>query len=319
MKYYDLAEQHKYLKSKLHRKLNKIFTHNKYILGPEVQILEKKLSEFTGSKHVVACSSGTDAILMALMSLGIKRGDEVITTAFTWMSNVEMIKLLGAVPVYADICKKTFNIDPIEIKKKITKNTKAILAVSLFGQTADFKEINNIAKEKKIKVIEDAAQSFGAKHYKNRSCNLTDIAITSFFPTKPLGGYGDGGACFTKSKKIFKKLKMIRNHGQIKKGRNLILGLNARLDTIQAAVILCKLEIFNKEIKLREKVASIYDDQLRDCNHIETPHITKFNKSVYAQYSVLCTVIENNNSFIFCTFCKRVLVKTAEVDLIVFI
>jgi UDP-2-acetamido-2-deoxy-ribo-hexuluronate aminotransferase len=288
MNFFDLAEQNKLLNFKIKKKIDKIFNHNKYILGPEIYELEKKLSKFTGSKYVVTCSSGTDAILMSLMAIGVKSGDEVITTAFTWMSNAEMIKLLGAKPVFIDVCSNTFNIDPEEIEKKITKKTKAILAVSLFGQAANFKEINKIAKKRNVIVIEDAAQSFGATHYDKYSCNLTDIAITSFFPTKPLGGYGDGGACFTKNKKIFDKLKMIRNHGQKKKGTNLILGLNGRLDTIQAAIILCKLDIFYKELKLRNKIAYIYDNEFKDCSFIKTPFIEKYNNSVYAQYSILC-------------------------------
>lgn len=288
MRFTDLSDQHIKIKNSLYKGIKKLFNHHKYILGPEIYELEKKLSKYTGSKYVVSCSSGTDAILMSLMALDVKKGDEIITSPFTWMSNVEMIKLLGAKPIYADICLETFNILPQEVEKKITKKTKAILPISLFGQTADFKKINSIAKKFKIKVIEDAAQSFGAMHHGKYSCNLSDIGTTSFFPTKPLGCYGDGGACFTNNRELYDKLKLIRNHGQKKKGENICIGLNARLDTLQAVVLNSKIKILKRELNLRNKVALRYTNELRKLNYISVPKILSFNKSVYAQYSILC-------------------------------
>ena len=287
MKYFDIQLQRKIINDDINKSIKKVLRHGKFILGPETKELEEKLSNNCKSKYVVTCSSGTDAILMSLMALNIKSGDEIITPAFTWMSNSEMINLIGAKPIYVDICEKTFNINLNEIQKKITRKTKAILAISLFGQTAELIQLKKIAKKNNIYLIEDAAQSYGAKHYKKKSCSIADISTTSFFPTKPLAGYGDGGACFTNNKKIYKKLIMLRNHGQIKKGENIILGLNARLDTLQASIILEKLKIFENEIKLRNEVASFYNSCLKKIKQIQIPFVHKYNTSVYAQYSIL--------------------------------
>lgn len=286
MKFIDLDSSHKKIERKIKINFSKIFKHKKFILGPEVVDLEKNLSNYTKSK-AVCVSSGTDALLLAMMALNIGRGDEVITTPFTWGSNSEMIKFLGAKPVYVDINEKNFNINPDLIKKRITKKTKAIMTVNLFGQCCDYSEIRKNINGKKIYIIEDAAQSFGAKYKDKFSCNLGDISCTSFFPSKPLGSYGDGGACFTNNKKLLKKIKMIRNHGQIKKNHHNIMGHNARMDSIQAAIINLKLNIFEEEKNLRQIVAKRYDNLLKNKrNIIQIPSIEKFNLSVYAQYTL---------------------------------
>ena len=226
--------------------------------------------------------------LLSLMAIGIKKGDEVISSPFTFVSTIEVITLLGAKPVFVDINKKTFNINEDLISKKITKKTKAIIAVSLFGQCPDFKKINAIAKKKKITVIEDGAQSFGAKQRGLKSCNLSTIGCTSFFPTKTLGGYGDGGACFTNNIILAKKISQLRSHGQKKKYKYDSIGINGRLDTLQATILLEKLKVFKKESALRIKVANTYNSLIKKYNkNIKTPLIEKFNTSIYSQYSLL--------------------------------
>ena len=286
MKFIDLDYTHSLIEKKLNSKFAKIFNHKKFILGPEVLDLELKLSNYVKSK-AVCVGSGTDALLLALMAIDIKPNDEVITTPFTWASNVEMIKFLGAKPVYVDIDLKNYNIDINLIKKKITKKTKAILTVNLFGQCCDYSKIKKIIQGKNIYIIEDAAQSFGAEYKGRLSCNLGDISCTSFFPSKPLGSYGDGGACFSNNKKLLKKIKMLRNHGQIKKNHHEILGVNSRMDTIQAAIINLKLKIFEKEKKLRQIVASRYDNLLSKKKDITAiPFVEDYNKSIYAQYTL---------------------------------
>ena len=287
MEFNNLIRQNKLIKKSIFKKVNSIFKHGKYILGPEVKKLENELTKFTGAKYCVTCSNGTDAILMALMSLNIKPGDEIITSPFSFISAVEMISLLKAKPVFVDICSKTFNIDYLNIKKKITKKTKAIIPISLFGQCAELYKIKKIAKKYKIPVIEDAAQSFGAKHHKKYSCSINDISTTSFFPSKPLGCYGDGGAIFTNNKNIYNKLISLRSHGQTKKYYHKYIGVNARLDTLQAAILLVKLKKFKSEIYLRNQKAKLYNKELMKLKNIEIPFIKKYNTSVYAQYCVL--------------------------------
>ena len=237
MDFIDLRPSHNLIKKDIINKIKKIFNHKKFILGPEVLELEQKLTDYVNSK-AICVGSGTDALLLALMAIGIKPGDEVITTPFTWGSNSEMIKFVGAKPVYADINLDDFNIDTHSIQNKITKNTKAIMTVNLFGQCCNYTEIRKIIKGKNIYIIEDAAQSFGAKYKDKLSCSLGDISCTSFFPSKPLGCYGDGGACFSKDSKLSKKIKKLRNHGQVKKNKHEILGINSRMDSIQAAIII---------------------------------------------------------------------------------
>lgn len=295
LNFIDLDKNHKKIEKKLLRRFKHIFSHKNFILGPEVKKLEKILDHYVGSK-AVCVSSGTDALLLALMALDIKRGDEVITTPFTWGSNSEMIKFVGAKPVYIDINPKTFNIDENKIKEKITKKTKAIMTVNLFGQCCNYNKIKKIINGRKIYIIEDAAQSFGATYYNQKSCSLGDISCTSFFPSKPLGCYGDGGACFTNNKKLYDRLKILRNHGQVGKNNHVILGHNARMDSLQAAVLIEKLKIFNHEMKLRKKVAKNYFkllDKKKDI--IQLPFIEKFNRSVYAQFTL---IVKNRDKII---------------------
>ena len=286
--FYNLKNKEFKFRQKLISRLDKTIKSGQFIMGKEVFELEENLKKITGSKYCISTSSGTDALLLSLLAIGIKKGDEVISTPFTFVSTIEVIKLVGATPVFVDINDKTFNIDEELIVKKITNKTKAIIAVSLFGQSPDFNKINKIAKKKNLTVIEDAAQSFGSCQRKKKSCNLSSIGCTSFFPTKALGGYGDSGACFTNNKKIAQKIIELRSHGQKKKYFYNSIGFNARMDTLQACILLEKIKSFFKEIKLRTKVANNYNKLLSDHKgKISLPFVEKFNKSVYSQYSVL--------------------------------
>ena len=289
MEFVGIKDQYKILNNSINKRIQKVMDHGQFIMGPEVFELEESLKRYTNSDFCISTSSGTDALLMALMAIGIKSGDEIITTPFTWASNAEMIMLLGAKPVYVDINLNTYNLDAGLISKAITNKTKAIMPVSLFGQCCDMDEINLIAKKNNLIVIEDAAQSFGAEYKNKKSCNLSDIGCTSFFPTKPLGGYGDSGACFTNDEELAEKMKKIRSHGQSKKNIHQMLGINGRMDTIQAAIIIEKLSVFENEIKLRNSIADNYNKLLDISNlgSIKKPFIEKECKSVYAQYSIL--------------------------------
>jgi len=282
------------LEKLIDKNIKKVLKHGKYILGPEVTSLEEKLKKFVGAKHCISVSSGTDALLIALMSLKIGDGDEVITTPFSFISTAEVIVLLGAKPIFVDIDSKSYNIDPEKIESKITKKTKAILPVSLYGQTANFKAINNIGKKYKIPVIEDAAQSFGASQNGEMSCNLSDIAATSFFPSKPLGCYGDGGACFTNNDDLAAKIRRISVHGQEKRYYHTEIGINGRLDSIQAAILLAKLDFYNIEIEKRSKLANYYNKKLQSVGLSSTPFLYPENKSVFAQYTIQ---INNRSGF----------------------
>jgi UDP-2-acetamido-2-deoxy-ribo-hexuluronate aminotransferase len=293
MEFIDLKKQKAQIDKKLMVSIEKVLDQGSYILGPEITDLEKELSLFSSSKFCLTVASGTDALLMSLMALDVRPGDEIITTPFTWISTVEVIKLLGAKPVYCDIDLATFNLDPDSIKKNITNKTKGIIPVSLFGQCADFDGINNIANEEGLFVIEDAAQSFGAIYKSKRSCSLTTIGCTSFFPSKPLGCYGDGGACFTDNELLYERLKAVRVHGATSKNNFEYVGINGRMDTLQAAILLLKLEIFEKEIKLRNQKADIYQELFDSYNNIshdvivKPPYISEDTTSVYAQYTLL--------------------------------
>lgn len=274
------------------KSLIKSFTNNllksKFILGEDVNHLEKLLCKFTNSKYCITTSSGTDALLLSLMSINLKPNDEVITTPFTWVSNAEVIKFLKAKIIFADIDEKTFNIDPKSVLSKINKKTRAVVAVSLFGQCADLIKLKNICKKKKIILIEDAAQSFGAKIKNKNSCSIADISCTSFFPTKILGSLGDGGACFTNNKSISKKIRMLRNHGKNNKGKFDYVGINGRLDTIQASFLILKLRKINLLIKKRIKAAMYYDKEFSNIKDIvKAPHIKNNFKSVFSQYSII--------------------------------
>jgi UDP-2-acetamido-2-deoxy-ribo-hexuluronate aminotransferase len=253
-------------------------------MGPEIEELEIALANRTGSRHCVTCSSGTDALLMALMALGIGAGDEVITSPFTFIGTGEMIALLGAKPVFVDIKASTYNLDPNQLEAEITSRTRAIMPVALYGQCADMDGINAVANSHGLLVIEDAAQSFGALYKGRPSCNLSTIGCTSFFPSKPLGCYGDGGACFTNDDHLARVMREIRNHGQERRYHHSRIGINGRLDTLQAAILLAKLEVFDNEIQSRNRIASEYSGLLGDA--VQVPYVESYNLSVWAQYTV---------------------------------
>jgi UDP-2-acetamido-2-deoxy-ribo-hexuluronate aminotransferase len=287
MEFVDLKSQYRTLKNDVDRRVLAVLEHGQYINGPEVDALEVALADFAGVKHCVAVSSGTDALLIAMMALGVGAGDEVITTPFSFISTAETIALLGAKPVFVDIDERTFNIDPSLIAPAITSRTKAIMPVSLYGQCADMDTINSIAAEHKIPVIEDAAQSFGATYKGKRSGGLSLIGCTSFFPSKPLGCYGDGGACFTNDANLAEKMKSISLHGQAERYHHTTLGVNGRLDTIQAAVLLAKLKKFDQEIEDRIRCGERYSKAIASLEEsVTTPFIDPMNTSVFAQYTI---------------------------------
>lgn len=262
MKLFCINNQNKLINKKVQKRFKTILGSGKFILGKNIEKIENQLKKQVKSKHCLTTSSGTDALLISLMAIGIKNGDEVITTAFTYIATVEVILRLGAKPVFADIKRTSGLIDENDVKKKITKKTKAIIGVSLFGNIPNFKKIKSFAKD--VFVIEDAAQSFGSSYNGNFSCNLVDIGCTSFYPTKNLSCFGDGGAIFTNSLKLAKKINLIRNHGEKKKYNSSILGICGRLDEIQAAVLIEKLKIFKNEIKKRIYFGKKLQEILKD-------------------------------------------------------
>jgi UDP-2-acetamido-2-deoxy-ribo-hexuluronate aminotransferase len=282
----DLAAQQCRIRGEINAGIERVLEHGQYILGPEVAQLEEKLADYVGAKYCITCANGTDAIQIALMALGVGHGDEVIVPGFSYIATSEAPALLGANPVYVDIDRKTYNIDFRNIEAAITPKTKAIIPVSLFGQCADFDEINSIALRYGIAVIEDGAQSFGATYKGKKSCSLSKVGCTSFFPSKPLGCYGDGGAIFTSDDELATILRQIARHGQEKRYHHVRVGVNSRLDTIQAAILLSKLEILEEEIAMRNLVAKRYDDCLGEVGIESTPYIQKHNGSVWAQYTV---------------------------------
>lgn len=258
-------------------------------MGPEVAELEEKLADYVGVNHCIGVSSGTDALLIALMALDIHPSDEIITTPFTFIATGEMIRLLGAIPVFVDIDPRTYNIDPLGIEAAVTPKTRAIMPVSLYGQCADLDAVIAIAAKHDLPVIEDGAQSFGATQNGKLSCGLTTIGCTSFFPSKPLGGYGDSGACFTNDDALAKRMREIRVHGQDKRYHHPNIGINGRMDTLQAAILLSKLELFAEEVHLRHELGARYTSLLssNDSTGITVPWIAPNNTSVYAQYTIL--------------------------------
>lgn len=289
----DLKSQYNALKSNIDARIQKVLDSGAYINGPEVAELEQKLAAHTGSKYCLAVASGTDALVIPLMALGIGQGDEVITTAFSFIATAETIVLAGATPVYVDIDPKTFNIDPKKIEAAITPKTKAIMPVSLYGQVADMEEINAIAKKHNLFVIEDTAQSYGAKYKDKKSGALTTAAGTSFYPAKPLGCYGDGGAIFTNDENLNKIMKEIREHGSEKRYYHTRLGVNGRLDTIQCAILLAKLERYDWEVEARNKIATNFSTSFVGLEKVDpmfsTPLVKQGNQSVWAQYTVTVT------------------------------
>lgn len=302
MDFIDLKTQYQRLKTQIDANIQKVLDHGQYILGPEVAELEEKLAAYTGAKYCITVANGTDALQIAQMALGIGPGDEVITPGFTYIATAETVALLGAKPVYVDIDPRTYNLNPALLEAAITPRTKAIIPVSLYGQCADFDAINAIAAKHGIPVIEDAAQSFGASYKGRKSCNLSTIACASFFPSKPLGCYGDGGAIFTNDDELAKVMRQIARHGQDRRYHHIRVGVNSRLDTIQAAILLPKLAVFDEELQQRQRVADTYNTLLRrhspsENSHpreggdpspfgIQTPYIEPHNTSAWAQYTL---------------------------------
>jgi len=284
MQFIDLKSQYLSIKDEVDRRIHAVLDHGRYILGPEVSEMEAALATYTGARHCVAVASGTDALLIALMAAGIGPGDEVITTPFTFVATAEMIVLAGATPVFVDIEADTCLIDAAAIAARITPRTRAIMPVSLYGQVADMAEINALAEKHGLVVIEDAAQSFGAEYRGRKSCNLSSIACTSFFPSKPLGCYGDGGALFTDNDEIARLARQIRVHGDESRYNHVRLGVAGRMDSIQCAVILAKLGVFDKELAARERIGARYGDAF--AGRIQTVRVKQDRSSVFAQYTL---------------------------------
>ncbi|MFL2538650.1 MAG: DegT/DnrJ/EryC1/StrS family aminotransferase [Candidatus Rariloculaceae bacterium] len=292
MEFVDLKTPYRQLNESINARIQSVLDHGQYILGPEVDELQEKLAEYIGTKHCVGVSSGTDALLIALMACDVGPGDEVITSPFSFISTAEVILLLGAKPVFVDIDPQTYNIDSGQVEAAITDSTKVIVPVSLYGQCADFDEINVIANQYGLVVIEDGAQSFGASYRGRMSCALSNIGITSFFPSKPLGCYGDAGALFTDDEELARKILEIRLHGQDRRYHHARLGINGRMDTIQAAILLSKFEIFPDEVEARQQIANRYSSLIAkktdgDSQYIlSTPYVAPYNASVFAQYTI---------------------------------
>jgi len=293
MEFIDLKTQYQRVQQQVDERVSAVHAHGRYIMGPEIQELEQALARYVGIDHCISVSSGTDALLIAMMALGIGAGDEVITTPFSFIATAETIALLGAKPVFVDIDPQTYNIDPTLIESAITPQTRAIMPVSLYGQCADMNEINAIADRHDLPVIEDGAQSFGASYQGTKSCGLSTIGCTSFFPSKPLGAYGDGGACFTNDEALAKRMSEIRVHGQDRRYHHPLIGVNGRMDTIQAAMMLPKLGIFPEEVENRAAIGARYNELLSE--HVKVPCIKAGNTSVFAQYTI---EVDNRNSFL---------------------
>jgi UDP-2-acetamido-2-deoxy-ribo-hexuluronate aminotransferase len=283
----DLQAQYRALKSEIDARIQRVLDHGQYIMGPEVGELEAALSAYTQSRHCVTVASGTEALLIALMAAGIKADDEVITTDFSFAATAEVIVLLGAKPVFVDVEPNTCNIDVAQVERHVNARTRAIIPVSLYGQCADMDEINAIAAREGVVVIEDAAQSFGATYKRRKSCNLSTIGCTSFFPSKPLGCYGDGGALFTNDDALAQACREIRIHGQSGRYHHTRVGVGGRMDTLQCAVVLAKLRRFDWELQQRQEIAARYRSLLRDVTGIETLAVRSDRSSAWAQYSVL--------------------------------
>ncbi|WP_212644804.1 DegT/DnrJ/EryC1/StrS family aminotransferase [Delftia sp. PE138] len=286
MDFIDLKAQYSLLKNDIDRRIQIVLNHGQYILGPEVAELEERLAEFVGGRFCISVANGTDALQIALMALGVGPGDEVITPGFTYIATAETVALLGAKPVYVDVLSGSCNLDPSLIEAAITTRTKAIIPVSLYGRCADFEPIQNIARKYEIPVIEDAAQSFGATYRGVKSCNISDISCASFFPSKPLGCYGDGGAVFTNDENLEKSLRQIARHGQERRYHHVRVGVNSRLDTLQAAILLAKLEVFESDLKIRQEVAERYFNGLASCSGLVLPQSITDDICSWAQFTV---------------------------------
>lgn len=280
----NLQLQYQKYKVEIDKKIQSVLNKSNYIMGEEINFLEENLKKFTGASHAITCSSGTDALLLSMMAIEIQPGDEVITTPFTWVSTAETIALLNAKPVFVDIDIDTYNIDVNLIESAITEKTKAIIPVNLFGQPSDITEIQSIADKYKLKIIVDGAQSFGSTYQNKIDSTLGHISITSFFPSKPFGCYGDGGAVFTNDEDLAYRIKMLRIHGQNKRNYHKFIGLGGRMDTIQAAILLAKFPYFKNELVDRQNVANSYNNKLSKI--IKTPIIKSDRTSAWAQYTV---------------------------------
>ena len=282
----NLQYQYQLYKTEIDEAMSAVLDKSNYIMGEEVATLENSLQEFTKTKYAITCSNGTDALLLAMMALDIRPGDEIITTPFTFIATAETIAFLGAVPVFVDIDEKTYNIDSSLIEEKITNKTKAIMPVSLYGQPSDMDDIKNIANKHNLKVIVDGAQSFGSTFNGLKDSNLGDISTTSFFPAKPLGCFGDGGAVFTNNEELALKMKSLRVHGQSKRYHHKYIGMGGRLDTLQAAILNVKLKYYPKDLALRQEVASKYAKDLKSTSNLVLPFVDERATSAWAQYSV---------------------------------
>ena len=306
MQFIDLAAQQERIRERIEANIAAVLDHGRYMMGPEIQSLEEKLAQYVGVKHAISCASGTDALLLALMAYEIGPGDAIFTTPFTFIATGEVISLLGATPVFVDIDPRTFNIDPSKLETAVlaildnqaTEHPlpqsgaalvpRGIIAVDLFGLPADYDNLNAIAGRHGLFVLEDAAQSFGAEYKGKKACNLAQIGGTSFFPAKPLGCYGDGGMCFSDDDNLYEIMMSLRVHGKgTHKYDNVRIGMNGRMDTLQAAVLLAKFDIFPEEIELRQQVASRYSQLLNQQAEVQAPVVPEKITSAWAQYSVL--------------------------------
>jgi UDP-2-acetamido-2-deoxy-ribo-hexuluronate aminotransferase len=284
MQFIDLQRQYQSYKEEIRAEIDKVLDTSKYVLGPAVAELEQALAGYLGVKHAVGCASGTDALLLAMMAMELKPGDEVIVPDFTFFATAEVVSLLGGVPVFADVLPDTLNIDPRQVEEKITARTRGVIAVSLYGQCADFDELAAITRRRKLFLIEDAAQSFGAAYQGRKSGTLCELSTTSFYPAKPLGAYGDAGALFTGDDALADKLRVLANHGQPATYRHRLVGINGRLDSLQAAILKVKLRHFPEELERRQQVASWYEAELTGL--VSTPQVKKGNRCSWAQYTV---------------------------------
>ncbi len=280
----DLHKQYEAYQSEIDAAIQGVIRSGSFINGREINLLEEELSVYTGVKNAICCCSGTDALLLPLMAWGIGPGDEVICPAYSYIATASMVSLMKAKPVFIDVLSGDFNIDVSKIEEKITPRTKGIIAASLFGQCADYKAINALAQKHRLWVIEDGAQSFGATYYGKQSCSLTTVGTTSFFPAKPLGCYGDGGALFTDDDQLAETIRMIRGHGQEKRYYHKLIGINGRIDTLQAAILRVKLKYFNQELKVRQQAADLYSELLKDV--VGTPQIAEGKTGTWAQYTI---------------------------------
>lgn len=297
---YDPKREYQTYKKEIDGAIQTVLDHGLFINGPEVKELEKQLKSYVGVNDCICVSNGTDALKIALLALDVGHGDEVITVAHSWISTAEVIPLVGATPVFIDIEPVTYNMDVSKLESAITEKTKAIIVVSLYGQIADINAINDIASKHNIPVIEDGAQSFGARYHGSKSGSLTTIGTTSFFPSKPLGCYGDGGACFTNDVELGTKMRAIKNHGGTKRFHHSYIGLNARLDTIQAAILLQKLPRFDDTINQRNRCADYYTESLTFLEEkgFTLPKVIENRRSVWAQYSILATSKEQRDNIV---------------------